>query len=453
MFTVILLLCVSLSVFGLVAVLMPQTYSNELNSVLSRQTLNFIDELEMTALEDSGGLFDQFLENINIFSVELYDDNGQGITIPTMRGNEASASEMASSSDAPILSNSFYFSFFGSGTKYMLVVYGEATQVEELRQVFLKISPIVFIAAFILALLASTLFSRIITSPVLRISGIATKMSEMQLDWKLDAKRTDELGILEKSLNIMSQNLQTALSDLKNANAKLEEDIEHEKELEQAQMDFFSAASHELKTPITIIKGQLEGMLLGIGIYKDREKYLSRSLEVANTLEVMVQELLTISRLQTSGADLKKEPFDCMQVIQRYLRETEDLIINKDLQVSLNAPQSVTVNGNRLLLGKVFSNVIGNAIKYSPQEAVINITVNYTQSHYLFQIENSGTHIAKENIDKIFEPFYRIEQSRSRKTGGSGLGLYIVQKILQYHNSVCDVCNTEKGVCFSFELL
>ena len=98
MITVILLLCVSLSVFGLVAVLMPQTYSNELNSVLSRQTLNFIDELEMTALEDSGGLFDQFLENINIFSVELYDDNGQGITIPTMRGNEASASEMASSS-------------------------------------------------------------------------------------------------------------------------------------------------------------------------------------------------------------------------------------------------------------------------------------------------------------------------------------------------------------------
>ena len=82
MITVILLLCVSLSVFGLVAVLMPQTYSNELNSVLSRQTLNFIDELEMTALEDSGGLFDQFLENINIFSVELYDDNGQGITIP-----------------------------------------------------------------------------------------------------------------------------------------------------------------------------------------------------------------------------------------------------------------------------------------------------------------------------------------------------------------------------------
>lgn len=90
-----------------------------------------------------------------------------------------------------------------------------------------------------------------------------------------------------------------------------------------------------------------------------------------------------------------------MQVIQRYLRETEDLIINKDLQVSLNAPQSVMVNGNRLLLGKVFSNVIGNAIKYSPQEAVINITVNYTQSHYLFQIENSGTYSKRKHRQNI----------------------------------------------------
>ncbi len=450
--TAIMLLCISLFVFGLVAVLMPQTYSNELNSVLSRQTLDFIDELKISELKDAGGLFDQFLENGNIFSVELYDDNGQGLPIPTQRGNEASASEMAYSSDAPMLSNSFYFSFSDSDTKYMLVVYGEATQVRELKQVFIQIFPIVFIAVFILALVISLLFSQIVTSPVLKISGIATKMSEMQLDWKLDAKRTDELGVLERSLNTMSQNLQTALSDLKNANVKLQEDIEHEKELEQAQMDFFSAASHELKTPITIIKGQLEGMLLGIGIYRDREKYLSRSLEVANTLEIMVQELLTISRLQTSGTDFKTEPFDCVQAIRRYLRETEDFIINKELQICFNAPQSMMVKGNKLLLEKVFSNLIGNAIKYSPQGAEIDITVDNRQSHCLFRVENSGTHVSEENIEKIFEAFYRIEQSRSRKTGGSGLGLYIVQKILQHHNSVCNVCNTKNGVCFFFEL-
>ena len=206
----------------------------------------------------------------------------------------------------------------------MLIVYGEAAQIAELQQSFIRIFPIILVAIIIIAFFASWFYSRIITFPVLKISNISTKMSAMQLDWKLEEKRTDELGTLEKSLNTLSQNLSTALSDLKNANAKLEADIEHERALEQAQMDFFSAASHELKTPITVIKGQLEGMLLGIGAYKDREKYLSRSLEVANTLEIMVQEILTISRLQTPNADYKSEYFDCVPIIQGYLRETED---------------------------------------------------------------------------------------------------------------------------------
>ena len=278
-------------------------------------------------------------------------------------------------------------------------------------------------------------------------------MSDLQLDWELEEQRTDELGTLKKSLNILSRNLQTALSDLKKANAKLEADIEHEKELEQAQMDFFSAASHELKTPITIIKGQLEGMLLKIGVYKDREKYLARSLNVANTLEDMVYELLTISRLQTSNSDFKIETFDCISLIRGYLSEIEDLIATKNLQLNQNFSTPVIIKGNKILIKKVFSNLIGNAVKYSPQGAIIDISIFKQKDGYLFSIENSGTHIPKEAIPKIFEAFYRVDMSRSRQTGGSGLGLYIVQKILQQHDSCCNVCNTENGVKFFFELL
>lgn len=101
---------------------------------------------------------------------------------------------------------------------------------------------------------------------------------------------------------------------------------------------------------------------------------------------------------------------------------------------------------------KVFSNLIGNAVKYSPPKAVINITIEKQQSDYLFSIENYGTHIPEEAIPKLFEAFYRVDTSRSRQTGGSGLGLYIVQKILQQHNSHCKVRNTENGVEFSFKL-
>ena len=434
---------------------MPKTYSQELNNGLNQKVEEFVVELEQYTLQNSGSLFDQFVFANDISYIELYSQSGELLSIPTMQQEETTVAQgnTATSGDTiPMLSSTYYFSFLNSEERYMLIVYGEAAQIAELQQSFIRIFPIVLVAIIIIAFFASWFYSRIITFPVLKISNISTKMSAMQLDWKLEEKRTDELGTLEKSLNTLSQNLSTALSDLKNANAKLEADIEHERALEQAQMDFFSAASHELKTPITVIKGQLEGMLLGIGAYKDREKYLSRSLEVANTLEIMVQEILTISRLQTPNADYKSEYFDCVPIIQGYLRETEDLIVNRELQINLDLPASILVNGNRILMEKVFSNLIGNAIKYSPNGAAIDIAVHEQQQKHLFCIENSGTHISEEALSKIFEAFYLVDQSRNRKTGGSGLGLYIVQKILQQHGSFCSVCNTKTGIKFSFEL-
>lgn len=418
----------------------------------------FISELEQSSFINSGNLFDQFIFANDISSIELYSKNGELLKTPSGQQKESDTQENSaenialSGSSIPTLSSTFHFSFRDTSERYTLIVYGEAAQVAKLQQSFIQIFPVILIVIIGIALLASWLFSHIVTLPVLKICHIANKMSDMQLDWKLDEQRTDELGILKKSLNALSQNLQTALTDLKTANIKLEADIEYEKALEQAQMDFFSAVSHELKTPITIIKGQLEGMLLGIGAYKDREKYLSHSLKVANTLETMVHELLTISRLQTSNSDFKTEEIDCVPLIRRYLSETEDLIVNKDLQVIQDFSMPILINANKLLIEKVFSNLIGNAIKYSPQEATIDISICKQHEGYLFMIENSGVHIAEEAISKTFEAFYRVDMSRNRETGGSGLGLYIVQKILQQHNSCCNVCNTENGVRFFFEL-
>ena len=457
--TSMMLLCIALLVFGLLAWLMPQTYSNKLNSFLDEQTQGFIQELEEVAFSESGGLFDQFVQNMEINSVELYDSAGMLITLPTEQFNDSYGAYYVTQAEddefderTPVLSSNYYFSFLDSNDRYMLIVYGKAGQIAELQQAFLRIFPLIHIVVFTISLIASWLYSRIITKPVLEISRVSEKMSNLHFEWQVNVQRTDELGILGKSLNKLSQNLRAALTDLKRANAELEADIEQEKALEQAQIDFFSAASHELKTPITIIKGQLEGMLLGIGAYKDREKYLLRSLGVTQTLESMVYDLLTISRLQTSDSDFKTENLDCVPLIRKYLSDTEDLIVDKDLQISFHFSKPITVNANKILIEKVFSNLIGNAVKYSPLKAVINITVQKQQNSYLFSIENHGTHIPEEAIPKLFEAFYRVDTSRSRQTGGSGLGLYIVQKILQQHNSHCNVRNTENGVEFFFKL-
>ena len=100
------------------------------------------------------------------------------------------------------------------------------------------------------------------------------------------------------------------------ANSRLEADIERERMLEQAQLDFFSAVSHELKTPITVIKGQLEGMIFNVGKYKERDKYLARSLEVVKAMEGMVQEILTVSRIKSSETSLQEETFDFSDMIK-----------------------------------------------------------------------------------------------------------------------------------------
>ena len=454
--TAAMLLCVSLLVYGLLAWLMPQTYSNRLNAVLDERTQAFISELGQVAFSDSGGLFDQFISDMEINSARLYNGNGDWIPLPTKEfDNEWGVNYPLTAvtglgETSPVLSNQYYFSFSDSSDRYTLVVYGEAEHISELQQSFIRILPIILLMVLTVSFVISGLYSRMITKPVLEISRISEKMSDLQLYWTVDGQRTDELGTLGKSLNRLSRNLSAALSDLQNANRKLEADIEHEREMEQARTNFFSAVSHELKTPITIMKGQLEGMLLGIGAYKDREKYLTRTLEIANTLETMVQEILTISRLETAGADLKKDRLDCIQIMKCYLNETEDLIAQKDLQIHFDMPSPVFINGNKMLMEKVFSNLIGNAIKYSPQGADIYISALTEHERVVFSVENTGVHIPEDSKHKLFDAFYRVEQSRSRKTGGSGLGLYIVQEILRQHGSVCTVCNTQSGVKFSF---
>lgn len=473
--TLVMLFGLSLLVFGLLAWLMPQTYSNKLNALLDEQTLSFLYELEKKAFADSGSLFDQFARNMEIYSMELYDENGVFVPLPSAQTSAeygerglagygeagyagygevsiALSAEDDFGEDTPVLCNQYYFSFADSEERYMLLVYGKAGQIAELQQAFLCVFPLLAVVILLVSLIVSWIYSRMITKPVLEISRVSEQMSDLHLEWRVDGQRTDELGTLGKSLNRLSQNLRSALNELQKANAELEADIEREKALEQAQIDFFAAASHELKTPITVIKGQLEGMLLGIGAYKDREKYLLRSLGVTQTLESMVYDLLTISKLQASDCGFKTEKIDCVSVVRKYLADTEDLIAGKDLQINCHFPDSVLIDANRILMERVFSNLIGNAVKYAPPEAAVNITVRERQGSWLFSIENTGTHIPEEAIPKLFEAFYRVDTSRSRQTGGSGLGLYIVQKILQHHDSRCDVRNTEEGVEFFFEL-
>ena len=254
-------------------------------------------------MQDSGGLFDQFLQNTTISMVELYTADGVLVETPSNQNsfNDGITGEAlggASYESAPIISNSYYFSFADDNSQYILTVYGEASQIAELRQSFVSVLPILFCVILLVSLATAWVYSRIITNPVLKISRISKEMSDMRLEWQLEERRSDELGVLENSLNTLSRKLSATLEELQSANLQLQKDIEHQKALERAQQDFFSSASHELKTPITIIKGQLEGMLLGIALTDVLARLNAERAELANGVKSEHPALVAFTKHQ-----------------------------------------------------------------------------------------------------------------------------------------------------------
>ena len=441
--------------YTVISWLVPKTYSTTLDASLENTVSSFIAELQTMSPLESGTLFDEFLLNNNGVLLQLSDDDGNAIELPSQGAKEFPRfldGGIATENTDPAAyraTHSYLFSFAGSDTVYTLTVAGSAHEVDLLRNTLANVFIILFFVILIIATLASMIYSRYVTRPVLRLSAVSKNMSELNFNWKCEEDRTDELGVLAHSLNEMSKKLSAALENLQAANIKLQADIEHEKELEQAQLDFFSAVSHELKTPITIIKGQTEGMILNVGDYQDRNKYLSRSLEIINTMESMVQEILTVSRMKSSKVGLRKEKMDFSALLKREYALFEDLIVQKEIDWNENISPALQIVADKMLIQKAINNIVSNAILYSPRGSSIYMDAFSKNGSVVFQIENTGVHIPEAEIPKLFDAFYRMEQSRNRKTGGSGLGLYIVKTILEQHNIIYSLKNTDRGVLFS----
>ena len=225
--------------------------------------------------------------------------------------------------------------------------------------------------------------------------------------------------------------------------------MERERKLERQRLAFFSAASHELKTPVTILKGQLTGMLDGVSVYRDRDKYLARSLAVTARMEELIREILTVSRLESDGEPVKMERLDLSELVQEQLEQDEALFEQRGLRFRVSLSDGVTVLGERALLGRAVENLLSNAAHYSPAGAEVRVSTRLRAGRPVLTVENTRAHLSEGDIPHLFEAFYRAEQSRNRRTGGSGLGLYLVRMILQRCHAVCTSCNTPEGVSFT----
>lgn len=441
--------------YTMISWILPKTYSTSLDTELNGNVTTFISEIEELEPLESGKAFDEFLINHKDVLMQLFDRDGNELELPSRSSGKfpvlLSGGAAAESADptAYRASHSYFVSFADTADTYVLLVAGSANEVHLLKNTLGTVFCILSVVIFLIALIASIIYSYYVTKPVLHLCKSSEKISELDFSKKCEENRTDELGTLAHSLNAMSEKLSVTIKNLNEANAQLKVDIEHERELEQAQLEFFSAVSHELKTPLTILKGQTEGMVLKVGTYQNRDKYLSRSLEIINTMQNMVQEILTVSRIKSSKSDIKKETICFSDLLSREYGKFEDLVVQKRLNWNEKIVPDLQIEGDVLLIEKAIANLISNAILYSPEESSIFLIAYKETGHVFFQLENTGIHIPEPEISKLFDAFYRVEHSRNRKTGGSGLGLYIVKTILEQHDATYQIQNTDQGVRFS----
>ncbi|WP_242307933.1 HAMP domain-containing sensor histidine kinase [Bacillus cereus group sp. BfR-BA-01524] len=306
------------------------------------------------------------------------------------------------------------------------------------------------IIVFLVIILLSFYYSKIIVKPLIKMNRVTKKMANFDFSEKLPITADDEIGGLSGSINTLSVNLKDRIDRLNVANTKLQQDIERERQLEKTRKEFISGVSHELKTPLSVIRSFAEGIKDGVS--KDTSYYTDVILEETENMNRLIVEMLELAKLESGTYKLDMTTFSIGELTQQVYTKLLFSIEEKHLQVNVDADPSILVKANRSRIEQVVVNLLSNAIRYTPDGEKIQVSIIEAEDTVKVEIENTGNPIPEESLEKIWDRFYRLDASRSRHTGGTGLGLSIVKNILDLHHAEYGVYNTTNSVVFYFNL-
>lgn len=278
---------------------------------------------------------------------------------------------------------------------------------KEARDISLGFLPYTLLASFVLSLIASYLYARMISAPILEIKQMTKRMKRLDRTASLPIHSQDEIGVLKQQINDLYHHLLEVIDNL-------EQQKQENLKLEQMKVEFLRGASHELKTPLASLKIILENMRDKIGRYKDRDRYLSVSLDIVDEMNQIVLEILSLSSVQELGGD--KEWIQLDDVVNRILTQNQVLVETRSLSIENYLP-ATSIFMNLAILKLVLSNIISNAVKHSDKGGVIRIG-----------LENEGTDFVIENT--IVSKENTSTKAQSKKEGG--LGLFVVKYLLEH---------------------
>lgn len=290
-------------------------------------------------------------------------------------------------------------------------------------------------------------FARKFSRPITEMTAITHRLSHLDFSKRVPIAQNNEIGVLGASINNMSLSLQNSIEELRQANLKLQGEVENERRLDKMRKQFVANVSHELKTPISIISGYAEGLKLNVNSEKKTE-YCNIILDESARMNTLVLSLLELSRYESGQVELKKEVFKIKDITDNLVKRifadgTHSIIDEIDCDHCIFA--------DAVQFEQVIKSYLENAKSHTENQGEIILKSEEKDELIRISVFNEGKHIDEEIMPLIWQSFYRGEQSHKREGGRFGLGLSIVAAIASLHGTPCGVYNTENGVCFWIE--
>ncbi len=298
--------------------------------------------------------------------------------------------------------------------------------------------------------------SKKFTSPIEELNSITKEISELNFEHKYEVNNSeDEINNLGKNINAMSKTLEATIKELKKSNIELEKDIEEKSKTDEMRKQFISDVSHELKTPIALIQGYAEGLVENVAEDEESRKFYAEViLDESNKMDILVKKLLELMKLEYGKNTLTPTRFNISELIKEVIRKSKKLLDENNINIEFSA-EEIFVLADEFYTEQVFNNYFTNAIKNASEvdgKKVIKITYKKEETKLRISVFNTGENIEEENLNRIWNRFYKVDSSRNRENGGTGIGLALVKAIMTNIGNKYGVENKENGVEFYFEL-
>ena len=321
----------------------------------------------------------------------------------------------------------------GFSTKGYLLVHKPVSFFHEEKSLIMKAVLITLTVIYLLSFMIFLGVHFFIYRPLRKITEAAKQYASGNLDYEIPVNSQDEIGYLSASLNYMSSHL---------------------KDMEDYQKKFVANVSHDFRSPLTSIKGYVEAIADGTIPPEMQGKYLGIILFETERLTDLTRDLLTLNEFDTKDLLLNKEDFNLHDMIKHVAESFEGICTNKKISIELVfAAKVLNVYADRRKIQQVLYNLLDNAVKFSNPDSTVTIETTERNEKVFVSVRDEGIGIPKENLNKIWERFYKSDLSRGKDKKGTGLGLAIVKEVIQAHNENINVISTEGvGTEFIFSL-